>query len=233
MSYQLSQHYYRFFSWRFPGALYNDVYELLEALGEKGRVDRPNTFCFQKEKARDEGEQESGGGGGAGVEDDDKYLVPASDVEDMLVFSMDSAGGATACCLTLMTLGLMSVDICIPQQIVVVDSTLVDNEVVKSITKELDDEEDDEGGARFEVKAHQASHTNYLLMKGYFVPGIISLRNITSTEHIAVNACSLHIRLRNTHTHSLFTHTGKTHTHTLCSHRPVRHTHTLFVHTDR
>ncbi|XP_060715992.1 general transcription factor 3C polypeptide 1-like [Tachysurus vachellii] len=211
MSYQLSQHYYRYFSWRFPGTLYNDVYELLQALGEKGRVDRPNTFCFQKEKARDEGAQESGGGGGGGgVEDDDKYLVPASDVEDMLVFSMDSAGGATACCLTLMTLGLMSVDVCIPQQIVVVDSTLVDNEVVKSITKELYDEEDDEGGARFEVKAHQASHTNYLLMKGYFVPGIISLRNVTSTEHIAVNACSLHIRLRNTHTHSLFTQTDST-----------------------
>lgn len=83
-----------------------------------------------------------------------------------------------------------------------------------SITKELDEEEEDEGGARFEVKAHQASHTNYLLMKGYFVPGIISLRSITSTEHIAVNACSLRIRLRNTHSHSLFTQSGEAHTHT-------------------
>ncbi|KAK3530144.1 hypothetical protein QTP86_014777, partial [Hemibagrus guttatus] len=202
MSYQLSQHYYRYFSWRFPGTLYNDVHDLLEALGQKGRVDRPNTFCIQREKARDDGEQESGGAGG---KDEDECLAPASDVEDMLVFSMDSAGGATACCLTLLTLGLVSVDVSIPQQIVVVDSTLVDNEVVKSITKELYEEEDDEGGARFEVKAHQASHTNYLLMKGYFVPGIISLRNITSTEHIAVNACSLRIRLRNTHTHTLFT----------------------------
>ncbi|XP_060755326.1 general transcription factor 3C polypeptide 1 [Neoarius graeffei] len=201
MSYQLSQHYYRYFSWRFPSTLYNDVYDLLEALGQKGPVDRPNTFSFQREKVKDEGEQQSGGGG---MEDEDKCLAPPADVEDMLVFPMDSAGGATACCLTLLTLGLMSVDISVPQQIVVVDSTLVDNEVVKSITKELEEEEE-EGGARFEVKAHQASHTNYLLMKGYFVPGIISLRNATSTEHIAVNACSLCIRLRNTRTHSLFT----------------------------
>lgn len=205
MSYQLSQHYYRYFSWRFPSMLYNDVYDLLEALGQKGPVDRPNTFSFQIEKARDEGEQESGGGRRGGVEDGDECLAPPGDVEDMLVFSMDSAGGAAVCCLTLLTLGLMSVDVSIPQQIVVVDSTLVDNEVVKSITKELDEEEEEEGGARLEVKAHQASHTNYLLMKGYFVPGIISLRSITSTEHIAVNACSLRIRLRSTHTHTLFT----------------------------
>ncbi|KAF4075560.1 hypothetical protein AMELA_G00235700 [Ameiurus melas] len=200
MSYQLSQHYYRYFSWRFPSMLYNDVYDLLEALGQKGRVDRPNTFSFQIEKARDEGEQESGG-----AEDEGECLAPPGDVEDMLMFSMDSAGGATVCCLTLLTLGLMSVDVSIPQQIVVVDSTLVDNEVVKSITKELNEEEEEDGGARLEVKAHQASHTNYLLMKGYFVPGIISLRSITSTEHIAVNACSLRIRLRSTHTHTLFT----------------------------
>lgn len=107
--------------------LYNDVYDLLEALGQKGRVDRPNTFSFQREKMKDEGEQQSG----EGMEDEDECLVPPADVEDMLVFPMDSAGGATACCLTLLTLGLMSVDISIPQQIVVVDSTLVDNEVVK------------------------------------------------------------------------------------------------------
>ncbi|KAI5091211.1 general transcription factor 3C polypeptide 1 isoform X2 [Silurus meridionalis] len=205
MSFKLSQHYYRYFSWRFPSMLYNDVYDFLEVLGQKGAVDRPNTFSFQREKVRDDGEQESGGGE---VENGDQCLIPPSDVEDMVVLPMDSAGGATACCVTLLTLGLISVDVSIPQQIVVVDSTLVDNEVVKSITKELDEEDEDEAGARFEVKAHQASHTNYLLMKGYFVPGIISLRNITSTEHIAVNACSLRIRLRNTHSHSLFTQTN-------------------------
>lgn len=104
------------------------MYDLLEALGQKGPVDRPNTFSFQREKVKDEGEQQSGGGG---MEDEDKCLAPPADVEDMLVFPMDSAGGATACCLTLLTLGLMSVDISVPQQIVVVDSTLVDNEVVK------------------------------------------------------------------------------------------------------
>ncbi|XP_053333038.1 general transcription factor 3C polypeptide 1-like isoform X1 [Clarias gariepinus] len=199
MSYQLSQQYYRYFSWRFPSMLYNDVFNLLEALGRRGRVDRPNTFSFQRETVRESEEGEEG------VEILDECLTAPGDVEDMLEFPMDSPGGATACCLTLLTLGLLSVDVSIPQQIVVVDSTLVDNEVVKSFTKELDEEEEDEGGARMEVKAHQASHTNYLLMKGFFVPGIISLRNITSTEHIAVNACSLRIRLRSTHTHSMFT----------------------------
>uniref|UniRef100_A0AAY5EK18 B-block binding subunit of TFIIIC domain-containing protein n=1 Tax=Electrophorus electricus TaxID=8005 RepID=A0AAY5EK18_ELEEL len=72
-----------------------------------------------------------------------------------------------------------------------------------SITKELDEEEegdeagrDEERRARVQVKARQASHTNYLLMKGYFIPGIISLRNINSSEHVAVNSCTVHIQLR-------------------------------------
>lgn len=35
-----------------------------------------------------------------------------------------------------------------------------------------DDAEDCEGRKRLEVKAHQASHTNYLIMRGYCSPGI-------------------------------------------------------------
>ncbi|XP_062866959.1 general transcription factor 3C polypeptide 1 isoform X2 [Trichomycterus rosablanca] len=201
MSYQLSQLYYRYFTWRFPSTMHNEVYDLLEALRQRGTADRPSAFYFQP-----------GGGGDAegthqnlGASGEPQSSEGRPDVSEMLPFPMDAPGGATACCLTLMSLGMMSVDVSIPQQIVVVDSTLVDNEVVKSFARELDEEDEDEGGARFEVKARQASHTNYLLMKGYFVPGIISLRNITSTEHIAVNACVLHVRLRNTRSHTLFT----------------------------
>lgn len=42
--------------------------------------------------------------------------------------------------------------------------------------EEDDDEDDDneecEGKKKMEVKAHQASHTNYLMMRGYCSPGI-------------------------------------------------------------
>ncbi|KAL6482508.1 hypothetical protein MHYP_G00105880 [Metynnis hypsauchen] len=135
-------------------------------------------------------------------------LVPSTDVEEMLTFPIDAPGGASLCCLSLMTLGLLTVDVSVPQQVVVVDSTLVDTDVMKSITKELDEEEEDEvedeRRGRFEVKARQASHTNYLLMRGYFVPGIISLRNMNSTDHIAVNSCAVKIRLRRTPAHTLF-----------------------------
>ncbi|XP_036413097.1 general transcription factor 3C polypeptide 1-like [Colossoma macropomum] len=362
MSYQLSQHYYRYFTWRFPSTVYNEVYDLLEVLRQKVGVDRPNTFSFQQDKEKEgqkdveekeeervneESEKaeerndrlEKAEGPGAGVErqqqevpgvdpitlpgdvehpavdpkespgdvehpavdpkespghvehpavdpkespgdvehpavdpkespgdvehpavdpkeslgdvDDPAVdpesppggedstvdpalpsgnlrepvldplappgdvedstvdsLVPPTDVEDMLTFPIDAPGGASLCCLSLMTLGLLTVDVSIPQQVVVVDSTLVDNDVVKSITKELDEEEedevDDERRGRFEVKARQASHTNYLLMRGYFVPGIISLRNMNSTDHIAVNSCTVKIQLRRTPAHTLF-----------------------------
>lgn len=35
-----------------------------------------------------------------------------------------------------------------------------------------DDGEEFEGRKKMEVKAHQASHTNYLMMRGYCCPGI-------------------------------------------------------------
>lgn len=54
------------------------------------------------------------------------------DVSDMLLFTLDSPGGACAVSLSLMCLGLLSVHISIPKQIVVVDSTLVDNDAVKT-----------------------------------------------------------------------------------------------------
>lgn len=65
---------------------------------------------------------------------------------------------------------------------------------------EDEDEDLDEGaGAKrrsIEVKAHQASHTNYLLMKGYCVPGIVSNRNLSPNDNIVVNSCLVKFRLR-------------------------------------
>ncbi|XP_043108861.1 general transcription factor 3C polypeptide 1 [Puntigrus tetrazona] len=192
MSYQLSQHYYKFFTWRFPSTICNEAFDLLTALYEAGGSDRPSTFTFQKEPETSGTQPEMG-----------------EETQGMLQFPMDAPGGASACCLTLLTLGLLSVDISIPQQIVVVDSTLMDSEVVKSLTKALEEEEeeeDDEKKRRLEVKPTQASHTNYLLMRGYYTPGILrsQTHNSNSTDSIMVNACSVHLRLRQTPTHTLF-----------------------------
>lgn len=53
------------------------------------------------------------------------------DLSGMLQFSLDSPGGACVVSLSLMSLGLLSVHVSIPKQMVVVDSNLVDNDVVK------------------------------------------------------------------------------------------------------
>jgi general transcription factor 3C polypeptide 1 len=71
----------------------------------------------------------------------------------------------------------------------------------------LDDDEEeedlDEGSGTkrqgVEVKAHQASHTKYLLMRGYYtVPGMVSTRNLNPNDSIVVNSCQVKFRLRNT-----------------------------------
>ncbi|XP_016414778.1 general transcription factor 3C polypeptide 1-like isoform X2 [Sinocyclocheilus rhinocerous] len=193
MSYQLSQHYYKFFTWRFPSTIYNEAFDLLTGLCEAGGSDRPNSFSFQKEPET------------SGVQPE----TDEDETQGMLQFPMDAPGGASACCLTLMTLGLLSVDISIPQQIVVVDSTLMDSDVVKSLTKALEEEEeeeDDERKRRLEVKPTQASHTNYLLMRGYYTPGVLrsQTHNSNSTDSIMVNTCNVHLQLRQTPTHTLF-----------------------------
>lgn len=88
----------------------------------------------------------------------------------------------------------------------------------------LEDEEDEEedldegsGGKRqgVEVKAHQASHTKYLLMRGYCAPGLVgtrslnpsdmraycapglvSTRNLNPNDSVVVNSCQVRFRLR-------------------------------------
>ncbi|KTG36858.1 hypothetical protein cypCar_00009457 [Cyprinus carpio] len=192
MSYQLSQHYYKFFTWRFPSTIYKEAFDLLTGLCEAGRSDRLNSFSFQKEPETQGAQPET---------DEDQ-------TQGMLQFPMDAPGGASACCLTLMTLGLLSVDVSIPQQIVVVDSTMMDSEVVKSLTKALEEEEEEEESERkrrLEVKPTQASHTNYLLMRGYYTPVLRSqTHNSNSTDSIMVNTCNVHLRLRQTPAHTLF-----------------------------
>ncbi|XP_070771379.1 general transcription factor 3C polypeptide 1 [Enoplosus armatus] len=133
-----------------------------------------------------------------------------SDVSDMLQFSLDAPGGACVVSLSLMSLGLLSVHMSIPKQMVVVDSNLVDNDVVKSMAAMEEEEDDDddgdecEGRKKLEVKAHQASHTNYLMMRGFCSPGIVKIRNLNTSDNIVVGSCIMRLQLRNTPAHHVF-----------------------------
>uniref|UniRef100_A0A667WLB0 Ral transcription factor IIIC subunit 1 n=1 Tax=Myripristis murdjan TaxID=586833 RepID=A0A667WLB0_9TELE len=184
MSYQLSQSYYRCFAWRFPFALCTDVFRFL-----REQTEEPAGVCPAMNPAP----------------------AASEELSDMLRYQLDSPGGACAAALSLMTLGLLSVHVSIPKQVVVVDSNLVDNEVVKSGngTDDDDDTEDCEGRKRLEVKAHQASHTNYLMMRGYCCPGIVKLRNLNTSDSIVVESCIMKFQLRSTPAHQVFNMDGR------------------------
>ncbi|XP_070965407.1 general transcription factor 3C polypeptide 1 [Oncorhynchus clarkii lewisi] len=311
MSYQLSQSYYRCFTWRLPMGLCTEVFDFMQALSENGTGDNHPSTVFihegkEKEKRestergevgtergevgtergevgtergevgmeRERGEERSEKNKERGEEEREKekdedmetedrgknteneqleenednaahnqveeqvssFTVrgvestsgdPAScpltqteepesgldpslplDLTEMLQFSLESPGGATLACLSLMTLGLLSVHVSIPEHIVVLDSTMVDNEVVKSISvlaEDDDDEEENEGRRGIEVRAHKASHTKYLMMRGYCVPGIVNLRNLNTNDSIVVESCTMRLHLRHTPVHTLFT----------------------------
>ncbi|KAM4697792.1 general transcription factor 3C polypeptide 1 [Rhinophrynus dorsalis] len=180
MSFQLSQAYYRLFIWRFPSTTCTESFQFLEMLKPYGNEDRADVFSFG---------------------DQDNEVAT-----DMLVYPLDGPGGQCVTALSLLLVGFVSVNVKIPDQIVVVDSTLVENEVVKGIGKEvLDDEDFDEDvdetlgqKRKIEVTARQASHTNYLLMRGYTAPGIVSMRNLNPNDNIVVNSCQVRMKLRNT-----------------------------------
>ncbi|XP_069726383.1 general transcription factor 3C polypeptide 1 [Phaenicophaeus curvirostris] len=178
MSYQLSQSYYRVFTWRFPSTICTESFQFLEKLKDVEKSDQPDNFSFKEQEDKAEG---------------------------MIAFPMDGPGGQCVAMLSLFSLGLISVNVRIPEQIIVVDSTMVENEVIKSLGKEgLEDDDDDDddlddssgGKRRIEVKARQASHTNYLLMRGYYAPGIVSTRNLSPSDNIVVNSCQVKVKLR-------------------------------------
>uniref|UniRef100_A0A8C6NYI7 Ral transcription factor IIIC subunit 1 n=1 Tax=Nothobranchius furzeri TaxID=105023 RepID=A0A8C6NYI7_NOTFU len=184
MSFQLSQSYYRRFLWRFPSSLCTD------------------SFCFLRNLLA------------KGSEDEKPFTKEPPDVSDMLRFTLNSPGGACAASLSLMSLGLLNVFVSIPKQIVVVDSNLVDNDVAKSLAtlEEEDDEDEDddndnnvEGRKGLHVTSHQASHTNFLLMRGYCCPGIVHLRNLPTNDYIVVESCIVNLKLRGKPAHHLFT----------------------------
>ncbi|XP_030595893.1 general transcription factor 3C polypeptide 1 [Archocentrus centrarchus] len=287
MSYQLSQSYFRCFSWRFPHSLCTDSFRFLRSLINNGMGDdRPVITLYHETEHRSQNGEEvlevktgskrkesegqeadrsvkddttkKGDGSQCGEKKEEERLMEADmnsektdvtsksdeqknpdeslaagsgeappgvlaasnvappapddppDVSDMLKFSLQSPGGACVVSLSLMSLGLLNVYMSIPKQMVVVDSNLVDKDVVKSMA-ELEEEEDDDddgdecdGKKRLQVKAHKASHTKYLMMRGYCTPGIVTLRNLNTNDSIVMESCVLRLQLRSTPAHNLF-----------------------------
>ncbi|XP_020777823.2 general transcription factor 3C polypeptide 1 [Boleophthalmus pectinirostris] len=222
MSYQLSHSYYRCFSWRFPQVLCTDSFHFMRGLFKLPRGDhRPITYFHQETENRaPDGEllelrttskdrKDKAPSDNSTVcepEEMDEPLGPdPPDVSDMLQFSLDHPGGACAAALSLISLGLLSIYLSIPKQMVVVDSTLVDSDTVKStLDEEEEDEEEAEETKKMEVKAHQASHTKYLMMKGYCAPGIVKLRNLSTNDNIVVESCLMRLQLRDRPAHNIF-----------------------------
>lgn len=95
----------RVFTWRFPSTICTESFQFLEKLKNHGKSDQPDNFSFKDQEARSS--------------------------LGTVAFPMDGPGGHCVAMLSLISLGFVSVDVTIPEQIVVVDSTMVENEVIK------------------------------------------------------------------------------------------------------
>uniref|UniRef100_A0A3P9MSF8 Ral transcription factor IIIC subunit 1 n=1 Tax=Poecilia reticulata TaxID=8081 RepID=A0A3P9MSF8_POERE len=178
---------------------------------EKSRESEEKLENTEEKSQSDEQKDPSGDDDASSSREQTDESPDPPNLSDMLQFPLSSPGGACLVSLSLMTLGQLSVHVSIPKQIVVVDSSLVDNEVVKSMAalEEDDDDDDDDGDEcdgrkKLQVSAHQASHTNYLLMRGYCSPGIVKLRNLNMNDNIVVESCILKLSLRDVPTQHVF-----------------------------
>lgn len=96
----------RIFTWRFPSTICTESFQFFDRIRAAGKWDQPDRFSFK---------------------DQDNNDSPG----DLVAFSLDGPGGHCVAALTLISLGLVSVDVRIPEQIVVLDSSMVENEVIK------------------------------------------------------------------------------------------------------
>lgn len=97
---------YRLFTWRFPTTICTESFQFYDRLRAASILDQPDHFSF-------------------------KDLDSSDPPSDLVAFSLDSPGGYCVTVLALFSLGLLSVDVRIPEQIVVVDSSMVESEVMK------------------------------------------------------------------------------------------------------
>ncbi|XP_061404831.1 general transcription factor 3C polypeptide 1 isoform X3 [Lethenteron reissneri] len=250
MSYQLSQGYYRFFTWRYLSSLLTEAHRFMRTLRDAGAEDKPNVVLFRgREPAvtaapaetpagstvRAPAEAPAGSTMGAMLEPPAEALAEATvggatcgsaasmtgaggvggGTSAAVTYTMDAPGGACACVLALMAMGWLACELEIPEQIVVVDSTMVDSAVLKALAHENSDDDDDDeedneedddesgrhgaggvgGRQRVDVNPRQSSRVRYLLMKGYYVPGIVGVRNLNPNDNIVVNSCTVRFRL--------------------------------------
>lgn len=96
----------RIFTWRFPSTTCTESFQFFNRIRAAGKLDQPDNFSFKDQDSNDCS-------------------------SDLVAFSLDGPGGHCTAALTLFSLGLVSVDVRIPEQIVVVDSSMVENEVIK------------------------------------------------------------------------------------------------------
>lgn len=96
----------RLFTWRFPTTVCTESFQFYDRLRAANMLDQPDHFSF-------------------------KDLDSSDPPSDLVAFSLDSPGGYCVTALALFSLGLLSVDVRIPEQIVVVDSSMVESEVMK------------------------------------------------------------------------------------------------------
>lgn len=96
----------RLFTWRFPSTVCTESFQFYDRLRAANMLDQPDHFSF-------------------------KDLDSSDPPSDLVAFSLDSPGGHCVTALALFSLGLLSVDVRIPEQIVVVDSSMVESEVMK------------------------------------------------------------------------------------------------------
>lgn len=96
----------RIFTWRFPSTICTESFQFFNRIRAAGKLDQPDHFSFKDQDSNDS-------------------------PDDLVAFSLDGPGGHCVAALTLFSLGLISVDVRIPEQIVVVDSSMVENEVIK------------------------------------------------------------------------------------------------------
>lgn len=83
-----------------------ESFQFLRTILAAGKLDQPDNFSFQDQDTN-------------------------KSTSHLVAFSLDNPGGHCVAALTLFSLGLISVDVRIPEQIVVVDSSMVENEVMK------------------------------------------------------------------------------------------------------
>lgn len=95
----------RVFTWRFPSTICTESFQFLEKLKDAEKSDQPHNFSFKDEEN--------------------------ASSEGMVAFPMDGPGGQCVAMLSLFSLGLVAVSVRIPEQIIVVDSSMVENEVIK------------------------------------------------------------------------------------------------------